>query len=72
MPTELCDIWDGAIRRVFESSTTEVLVFDYESPNGPRRLESHLVAEPTETGEVEHVLAVTRDVTVECASDQGP
>ena len=65
MPPHLCDLWDGAIRRVFDSSTTEVLVFDYESPQGPRRLESHIVAEPTETGEVEHVLAVTRDVTVE-------
>ncbi len=65
MPESLCDLWDGAIRRVFESSTTEVIVFNYEGHQGLRRLESHLIAEPTENGEVEHVLAVTRDVTVE-------
>jgi PAS domain S-box-containing protein len=63
MPAALCDLWDGALLRVFEHASAESLEFAFDSGEQTRLFEARLVPEFDEAGRVTHVLGVTRDVT---------
>lgn len=68
MPEDLCDRWEGELRRVFRSGRP--IDFDFQFPNpsgptGPQFFASRLVPELGPEGEVAFVLGVTRDVTAE-------
>lgn len=63
MPPELCDRIEAAIRKTFETSEPQLMSSEFETPNGQRRLETRMIPERGRDGQVDHVLAVTRDVT---------
>ena len=63
MPPERCDLWNNALRRVFESGKPHELALDFKGPLGLRQYAVRLVPEPSEDGVVRHVLGVTHDVT---------
>jgi PAS domain S-box-containing protein len=63
MPVELCDRWDAAFRRVFESGQPTSLEFTFDAPSGARHYSARLVPEIGDGGTVEFVLGVTHDVT---------
>ena len=55
--------WDGELRHVFETGTPHSFEFHWGGPDGIHHSEARLVPEFSATGEVEFVLAVTRNVT---------
>lgn len=63
MPADLCDLWDAAVRTVFEQRQPSVLDFAFEGFSGTRQYESRLVPEFGADGSVDFVLGVTREVT---------
>ncbi len=63
MPAALCDTWETALSEVFESGKPTLETFALNTPDGERRYDSQLVPEFGADGHVEHVLAITRDVT---------
>jgi PAS domain S-box-containing protein len=63
IPAAVCDAWEAAFREVFATGRPAALEFAYETPEGPRRYAARLVPEPGPSGEVEHVLGVSHDVT---------
>jgi PAS domain S-box-containing protein len=63
MPPELCDLWDVALGRVFETAEPTALEFTHDSPIGVRHYTARLVPEFDAAGEVETVLGVTHDQT---------
>lgn len=65
MPVELCDMWDAALRNVLETGQTVSREFSYETDRGLRHFNAVLVPERGPSGEIDHVLGVTRDRTEE-------
>jgi PAS domain S-box-containing protein len=63
VPEALCDLWEHAVRFVFETGAPSSIEFDYESPVGLRHFATRLVAEVGARGEIEFVLGLTQDVT---------
>ena len=63
MPRKTCDIWDTALRRVFESGERHEIEFMFEGPLGMRHFVARLVPELSHDGSVLNVLGVTHDVT---------
>jgi len=63
MPDDLRDLWERAIRFVFETKKDWSIEFDYLGPGGLRRYAARLVPELGPAGEAEFVLGVTHDVT---------
>ncbi|WP_427914126.1 PAS domain-containing protein [Ramlibacter sp. MMS24-I3-19] len=63
MPDDACDLWDGVIRRVFESGEPVGTHFFLEIQGAQRHFTARLVPERDETGAITHVLSVTRDTT---------
>lgn len=55
--------WRKEILRVFETGEARNFEFTFPGPDGPCYREARLVPESSSTGEVEFVLALTRDVT---------
>lgn len=63
MPDELVSYWSQALYKVFDTGENEVIEFEFPSPTGLRRYQSHLVPEFTSDGAVEFVLCVSREIT---------
>jgi len=63
MPADVCDLWEAALRDVFDRRHPRSVDFVFDSPHGPRYYASHLVPEFGSDGAVESVLGVARDVT---------
>ncbi|WP_170162282.1 PAS domain S-box protein [Caldimonas tepidiphila] len=70
MPAELCDLWDEALRSVFEQGRPRTIEFRFETPDGPRHFAGQFVPEFGPSGEVEQVLGVIGDRTPEKAAAQ--
>lgn len=65
MPPDLCDLWEGALARVFETAETQVVDFSF-APKGERRhFMSRLVPEFDADGRVAFVVGVSQDRTAE-------
>ncbi len=65
MPAELCDMWEEAIDRVFETGEQQHIDFRYDSPSGTSYFVGQLSPELGPDGTVEYALGVTRDCTAE-------
>ena len=63
MPDDLCELWEQALRRVFDAKEPWSIEFGYRGLGGERRYATRLVPELGPEGEAESVLAVTQDVT---------
>jgi PAS domain S-box-containing protein len=66
----LNDRWVSEVRQVFETGTPRAFEFNWHGPNGLCYRESRLVPEFSSGGEVEFVLAVTRNVTEQKGLEQ--
>ncbi|MEO6742887.1 MAG: ATP-binding protein [Caldimonas sp.] len=67
-PAELCDMWDVATRKVFETASPQWIEFRFVGPAGPRDFITQLIPEKEIDGRILHVLAVSHDRTVELAA----
>lgn len=65
MPEELCFLWETATRSVFATGKPEIIHFSFPALDGMRHFMSQHLPEYGPTGEITHVLAVTRDRTAE-------
>jgi PAS domain S-box-containing protein len=63
MSSELIELWDAALRRVFATGRPERLEFAFPAPDGTRHFDCRLVPEYEPGGAVQSVLSVSRDVT---------
>ncbi|MGA9380047.1 MAG: PAS domain S-box protein, partial [Phormidium sp.] len=63
MPRELVTFWKKCMEEVFTTGKESEMEFEYNSPRGIRYYHARIVPEFSELGEVETVLAVTRDLT---------
>jgi PAS domain S-box-containing protein len=60
---DLCELWEKAIGRVFESGLSYETEFTFESRTGPQTRNWRLVPERDDRGRVRSVLSISRDVT---------
>ena len=70
MADHLCDFWEEATRLVFDSHEPRTIEFEHESPEGLRHYHARLVPEFGSGGEVEHVLGITHDRTIEACAQR--
>jgi len=63
MSDEVCRQWESALGRALASEEPITIEFGFASPGGKRWYESRLIPEPGPQGRIDHVLAVSRDVT---------
>ncbi|HKO50724.1 MAG TPA: PAS domain-containing protein [Polyangiaceae bacterium] len=64
MPPEKLERWTSAIQRVFDSKEPTRLEDDFEGPDGVNLIwEAQIVPERSESGEIDSVLIISRDVT---------
>ncbi len=63
MAGEQLERWTSAIQRVFDTSELGRLEDEFPGPAGPRTWEALIVPEPSESGQIESVLLISRDVT---------
>ncbi len=70
MPEPAVALWDLALEEVFASGQSQALDFPFDGPDGPRWFEGRLLPEFAGDGRVEHVLAITREVTVRREREQ--
>jgi diguanylate cyclase (GGDEF)-like protein/PAS domain S-box-containing protein len=63
MPRELVNYWDKCMEDVFATGKETEMEFKYNTPTGIRYYHARIVPEFSEQGEVETILAVTRDLT---------
>lgn len=68
-PEHLCDLWERGIDRVFATGQPYGEVFVWDGPSGPVTLDWRLAPE-VEHGQVETVLAVSRDITAIVAAEK--
>ncbi len=65
MPEQLCDLWETAIQRVFDTGEVEDLEFELSGPDGSLR--AYLLRLAPETfagpGEIDYVLGISTDIT---------
>jgi PAS domain S-box-containing protein len=66
------EMWDTAVRRVFEIGQPFTLEFQIDRVDGPRRFAARLVPEPSGAGGVQHVLAVIRDAAAPSEAPGAP
>lgn len=62
-PEDLCNFWEHAIKRVFESGLPYETEFAFESKTGPQTRNWRLEPEFDKHGSVRSVLSISRDVT---------
>ncbi len=68
--SDLCDLWEDAIRFVFRTQKPQSIEFGYQGPAGVRQYATRLVPEFGPSGKIEFVLGVTQDVTErKCAEE---
>lgn len=64
MPEDLCDLWETAIDRVFQTGINQDLEFDLPAANGPRTFYLKLSPEFAPDGvTVQNVLGISTDIT---------
>ncbi len=63
LPVDLCDRWEAALTRVFDSGTAEEIESTLAGPVGLTYFASRLVPEPNSDGRIEQVVGITRDIT---------
>ena len=63
LPPESSNLWNNALRRVFESGKPHEFELEFKGPLGLRQYAVRLVPEPSDDGVVRHVLGVMHDVT---------
>jgi len=63
MSSDLNEVWDAALRRVFATGRSERLEFAFPAPDGTRYFDCRLVPELDPGGAISSVLSVSRDVT---------
>ncbi len=63
LPESLCELWETALQKVFESGQETVIEFDATGPGPIRSFEARLAPEHGSDGSVETVLAVSRDIS---------
>ena len=63
MLPESGDLWNNALRQVFESGNPHELELEFKGPLGMRQYAVRLVPESSDDGSVRHVLGVMHDVT---------
>jgi PAS domain S-box-containing protein len=63
MPPAICDAWERALASVFERGEPCSIELEVETPSGRRCFVSRLIPERGDSGEVEHALGITHDVT---------
>jgi diguanylate cyclase (GGDEF)-like protein/PAS domain S-box-containing protein len=63
MPSELVTSWEQCMEEVFTTGKEVVMEFEHNSPTGVRYYHARIVPEFSEQGDVETILAVTRDLT---------
>jgi PAS domain S-box-containing protein len=63
MSAQLCDYWNHQLQEVFETGQPKEIEFEFETVNGLRSFQSKIVPERREDGQVETLLAITRDIT---------
>jgi PAS domain S-box-containing protein len=63
MPDNLCELWEQALRSVFETKKHRSIEFSYEGPDGVRQYATRFVPEFGPADQAEFVLGVTHDVT---------
>ncbi|MFZ3059143.1 MAG: PAS domain S-box protein [Candidatus Methanoperedens sp.] len=60
----LCDIWEKAIDKAFETGQSQVEVFEWEDASGAKMsLEWRVYPEYTPDGKIETLLGISRDIT---------
>ncbi|MBI5832193.1 MAG: PAS domain S-box protein [Armatimonadetes bacterium] len=69
-PSALCDTWDAAVRRVFDSAEPHETEFDLDLPAGRGTFNWRLVPEFDGQGQVVSVLTVMRDITAQRQAEQ--
>jgi PAS domain S-box-containing protein len=62
-PSHIGRIWEGALRRVFESATVERLEVPADWSGIERQYQTVLIPQPLDCGRVDSVLVVAHDVT---------
>jgi PAS domain S-box-containing protein len=62
-PETLCEVWEDALRSVFETGEPASIEFDDDGPGGVRHFATRLVPEIGAGGEIEFVLGLTQDIT---------
>jgi two-component system cell cycle sensor histidine kinase/response regulator CckA len=62
-PDELLSVWTAEHDRVFETGETGEIFFRYDGGAGTREMHGILVPEKNPSGDVEHIVVVTRDIT---------
>ena len=63
LPPEMIALWSGVVRRVFATGVPERFEFRFDPPPGPAHYEALVVPERDAGGEIDSVLALTRNVT---------
>jgi len=63
MPEHLCDLWDAATERVFQTGTPEEIEFNLAGPAGMRTFALKFAPEFGPDQEVQYVLGVSTDIT---------
>lgn len=63
MPEDLVDLWEDALRRVFETGESVQLQFEYPKDGENAYFDNTLVPETDEVGEIQSVLCVAHDRT---------
>ncbi|HEY9301360.1 MAG TPA: PAS domain S-box protein, partial [Phormidium sp.] len=63
IPSELLTYWEKCMEDVFVTGKEGVMEFEYNTPTGIRYYHARIVPEFSEQGEVETILAVSRDLT---------
>jgi PAS domain S-box-containing protein len=70
LPDDLCELWERALRFVFETRKPWSIEFGHAGPGGLRLYATRLVPELGPVGAAEFVLGVTQDVTDRKRTDE--
>ncbi|MGL1892270.1 MAG: PAS domain S-box protein [Spirochaetaceae bacterium] len=62
-PEDLCEFWEGIIKRVFKTGENHSEIFEWQGVDKLMTLEWRCIPEFATDGSVESVLAISRDVT---------
>ncbi len=63
VPEHIAHLWESCFRAAIETRTVQTIEFDLQMPSGHRFYESRIVPEIGPDGNVESLLAISRDVT---------
>jgi len=70
MPEHLCNLWDAATERVFNTGIQEEMEFDFAGPSGMRTFTLKFAPEFGPKREIQYVLGVSTDITERRKSEE--